>query len=245
MKKLLMFAAFAAAVLCGCGRVNTPPAHIIILVDVSGSIEPDSLSEAFKAIDDLLRYVNRGDKVSVIPITSDAQVETSGRVLRFRKPTKREAYEADVLRFSRDVRKSLDELRTKSLASPGGKTDILGAIKMAEEELMADPKLMNSRLIILSDFIEEDSEFNFKVDARLANNIAAAEFASALTKGKQRISFTYIYLGLLRSKDIRSMDKRRRVAIHEFWKSYVASLGPVEFATDGTGRLILQLQVSK
>jgi hypothetical protein len=47
-----------------------------------------------------------------------------------------------------------------------------------------------------------------------------------------------VYLGLLRSKDYRSLGRSRREAIQEFWIDYFSSCaGQTVFATDGTGLL--------
>lgn len=222
---------------CGCQRQEQrQPVHLIFLLDVSGSIEPDSLVEAFQSMEDVLKHLNRGDKASLIPITSDALAESSGRVLRFEKPVKREAYDADLIRFSKVARKSLNELQANTMVRPGSRTDIFGAIKMAEEETAASQ--MKTELIVLSDLIEDDGEFDFKSDPRLANKERATPFALKMAQPDQKSGFSSVYLGLLRSKDIRELDPKRREAIVEFWKQYFGAKGAhIQFVTDGPGLL--------
>ena len=54
----LFFALLLAAVLMGCGK-QPVPRHIVILPDVSGSIDRQALHQAFKAIDELVGQLRR------------------------------------------------------------------------------------------------------------------------------------------------------------------------------------------
>jgi hypothetical protein len=238
MKILSVLSLLAAVAFCGCSRQKSQPTHTVFLIDVSGSIEPDSLKEAFRAIAEFTSRAARGDRVTVIPITSDALIESSGRIIRFTKPTKRKAYDADIAEFTNSIEKPLNDLKAKALAHPADKTDILNTIRLADEEMATDPKGMKSDLKILSDFIEEDDEYNFKSDPRLTNQHTAMELARTLAKPSAKTRFTTIYLGMLRSKDLRSLARTRREAIEQFWRQYFASEGTdVRFAIDGVGSI--------
>lgn len=238
IKILSVLSLLAAVAFCGCSRQKSQQTHTVFLIDVSGSIEPDSLKEAFRAIADFISHAARGDRVTVIPITSDALIESSGRILRFTKPTKRKAYDADIAEFTNSIEKPLSDLKAKALSHPADKTDILNTIRLAEEEAAMDPKGMKTNLKILSDFIEEDGEYNFKSDSRLTNQHTAIELARTLAKSNVKKPFSTIYLGMLRSQDLRTLSKARREAIEKFWEDYFASKGTdIRFAIDGVGNL--------
>src|SRR5438270_268455 len=86
----------------GC-RAEQESSNTIVLIDTSGSIESSSLSDAFDSIAEMAKHLNRGDSLVVIPVASNAEVDTSGRVLRFTVPNKREGYDADLAHFYRNI----------------------------------------------------------------------------------------------------------------------------------------------
>ncbi|MCU1284093.1 MAG: hypothetical protein JWO13_443 [Acidobacteriales bacterium] len=238
MKLLLLLGILAAVALCGCSRRQETPTHTIFLIDVSGSIEPDSLKEAVRSIGEFISHVDRGDTVTIIPITSDALIESSGRILRISKPLARKAYDADIREFRESAANSLQEFETKLLASPGKKTDILNTLKLAEEETALESEGTKVNLKILSDFIEDDGEYDFKTDQKVGNELLAAELARSLAKSDGTTKFSTIYLGSLRSKDLHTLGRQRRAAIKRFWQEYLRYAGGrIRFATDGVGNL--------
>jgi hypothetical protein len=226
--------------LLGCGR---KPDHrqIVLLIDVSASIEPGALEQSFKAVDMLVAHLHRGDRISIIPILGDAESETSGRILRFDVPQRRQAYDADLRSFRLKLQASLSEMQANALAHPGSKTDILGSVAFAAQEFKMDSgKFRGRELGILSDFIQEDSELNFRKDKRLANRHTATKFAAALTKENTPDLFkgVTVYLGLMRSKEYAGLSQNRREALKEFWIEYFKTSGArPAFAADGVGML--------
>src|SRR6478752_2207631 len=121
IKKTLIVLMLAGALL-GCGKRE--PRHIVILPDVSGSIDRESLEQAFKAIDELAGHLQRGDRLTIIPILGDAAAEASGNILRFEVPPNRQAYDTDLRTFRSKLNASLKEMQTNAMAHPGAKTDI-------------------------------------------------------------------------------------------------------------------------
>src|SRR5437660_1535786 len=93
--------------------------HIVILPDVSGSIEPSALEQAFKAIDELSGSLRRGDKIAIIPILGDAEAEASGRIIRFEMPMNRQAYDSDLRDFRVKLRSALQQMEARADAHPG------------------------------------------------------------------------------------------------------------------------------
>jgi hypothetical protein len=222
----------------GCGR-QLQPRHVIILVDVSASIDRKALGQAFKAIDELAGNLRRGDKFAIIPILGDAQAEASGRIIRFEVPTNRQAYDSDLRSFRKELKASLKDMEAFAVTRPGTRTDILGSVTLAEQEFEGDPRESKWQLIILSDFIQEDHEIDFEKDRSLANRAVAKDFVARFVKAKS-IGFNGIsvYLGPLRSREYASLSRTRREGIQEFWINYFTSLNAVpEFAGDGLGLL--------
>lgn len=109
----ILIASVLAMVLLGCGNRETY--HILILPDVSGSIDRQSLEQAFKGIDELASHLQRGDRLTIIPILGDAQAEASGRILRFEVPPNRQAYDTDLRDFQVKLRYSLKEIQTSAV----------------------------------------------------------------------------------------------------------------------------------
>lgn len=242
MKRIATFGMVLLLVAClfGCGKQSVVGSQqLVILIDVSDSIEPAAEEQAFGAIDRVIAQRQRGDRIAVIPITGDAQAESSGRVIRFEVPTVRQAYDNDLRDFRNKLKRSLEEFKAAAMANPGAKTDILGAVALAEQEFKFRAGSSKKSLVILSDFIQDDSELNFLKDVRLASKAAAKEFAMQSAKATALdLRGVPIFLGLLRSKDYKGMQRNRREAIQEFWIEYFSSSGAkADLAVDGSGLL--------
>jgi hypothetical protein len=236
--KNILVAMVLVTALLGCSR-QPEKHHIMIMLDVSGSIEPQAETEVFKALDDLVSHLKRGDKITIIPILGDAQSEVSGRILRFEVPTNRQAYDSDLRHFTDKLRNSMKELKSSTIKHPGSKTDILGSISLAEQEFQSAPRSSKSLLIVLSDFIQDDKELDFRKDGRLKNQSGAKEFARQIaTRDNFDLRAMPVYLGLLRSREYTDLSRSRRSGIQEFWIGYFTSLNSApKFASDGLGLL--------
>lgn len=235
MKAVIIFLTLLlAAGMLGCGK-QQQPWHIVILPDVSGSIDRESLEQAFKAIDELVGQLRRGDTIAVIPILGDAQAEASGRIIRFEVPKERRAYDADLRDFRHELGVSLAHMQANAAAHPGSKTDILGSIELAEQEFELIGGRPKQLLIILSDFIQEDSDINFRSDHRLAHPNDAEIFATHTVKAYQlHFKGVQVYLGLLRSSEYIQLSRSRREALQSFWaRCFTASGSTPKFVTDG------------
>jgi hypothetical protein len=232
---ILLLTLLLAAGLLGCGKQEAR--HIVILPDVSGSIERQALEQAFKAIDELVSQLHRGDRIAIIPILGDAPAEASGRIIRFEVPKERRAYDADLRDFRRKLSTSLAEMRASAVGHPGSKTDILGSVELAAQEFESQPGKSARLLLVLSDFIQEDTDLNFAKDRQLGSPANARALAAKLLKGNS-INFqkTQVYLGLLRSNEYGSLSKTRRDAIQDFWAEYFRlSHGQAQSVVDGVG----------
>lgn len=224
--------------LLSCGK-QSEPRQIVILPDVSGSIDRDALQQAFQAIDGLVGQLQRGDRITIIPILGDAQAEISGRIIRFEVPKERRAYDADLRQFRSTLKHSLEEMKSAAITNPGTKTDILGSVELAKEEFQLVAEQPKRLLIILSDFIQEDTSINFRSDHRLADPNNAKIFATHTVKAYQ-LQFTgvQVYLGILHSSEYMQLSRSRREALQSFWtRCFTASGSPPNFVTDGPGLL--------
>jgi hypothetical protein len=230
--KLLTVCVLAVALL-GCGKRD--PQHIVILLDVSGSIDRESLEQAFKAIDGLADHLQRGDKLTVIPILGDAEAESSGRILRFEVPIDRQAYDADLRSFRSKLNTSLKGMWANAVSHPGAKTDILGSIELAEQEFQMNVDVQKRILFVLSDLIQEDSQMDFRTDKRLNNRIIAQKLAAQMANSNPIILHNIdVYLGLLKSNEYTLIPEVRRTAIKDFWIKYFgAAQATIHFVNDG------------
>lgn len=227
-----------AAALVGCSR-HPEPRHIVILIDVSGSIERTSLNQAFKAIEELAGHLQRGDRISIIPILGDAEAQASGRIIRFNVPITRQAYDSDLRHFRVKLKNALGKAQADAVGHPGPKTDILGSIMLADEEFKGSPDHSRHLLIVLSDFIQESSGVDFKASGYLATPAIARKFAAQLAKN-HAVDFNGLpaYLGFLQSREYSALPLTRREAIRRFWVEYFnVSHAHARLVADGAGLL--------
>src|SRR5882724_5064860 len=155
------FILFVLVALLGCGK-HPEPRQIVILVDVSGSIERRSLEQASRAIEKLAGRLRRGDGLTIIPILGDAEAEASGRIIRVEVPLQRRAYDADIHAFQAKLSTTLKSAESEALARPELRTDILGSVVLAEQEFGSDQRERRRLLFVLSDFIQEGQDIDFK-----------------------------------------------------------------------------------
>jgi len=226
-------------VLTSCAGGHHPPAqaiHRVYLLDCSASITPKALEDAVQQIEVQADHMQRGDRISVIPITSDSDTNAQGNILRMAVPLNRQPYDQDVQTFRKNFRQALHALHDKAKAHLFDKTDIIGSVDLAAQEFAADDGYIQKRLIILSDFIEEDDTLNFRTAPALAGESTARQLASRLAKNIPQIPTVTVFLGSMQSNELDRLPKARRQAIREFWLEYFKNekTHPV-FATDGPG----------
>lgn len=236
IKEILVVSVLAVALL-GCGKRE--PNYFAILPDISGSIDRESLEQAFMAIEEVADHLQRGDRLTIIPILGDAEAEASGKILRFEVPANRQAYDADLQNFRVKLKGSLTEMQVSAATHPGSQTDILGTIGLAEQEFQADAGGRRHILVVLSDFIEEDGTINFRTAEQLRDSVKAKVFSQQISpKGDLTLQGAIVHLGLLRSNEYARLSKDRRTALKAFWMTYFSTLGSKpEFVTDGAGLL--------
>jgi len=241
MKRLCAFSLTLILLLAStaCERKAVMSRQIIAVIDVSASIEPEAQQSAFQAIENIASTLRRGDSLVVIPITGDARNQSQGRILRLTLSEHREAYDQDLRRAASNLRRSLEETKAAAMRDPGARTDILGALRLAAEEMQLAGQSRKTTILLLSDLIQDDSQFDFKSDPALRNEASATPFASASAhRAGLSLHGVPIFFGLLRSKDLGCLSPRRRLAIEAFWLRFLRESGatPV-LAEDGPGLL--------
>ena len=153
-------------------------------------------------------------------------------------PTQRETYDADLRRFQVTAQKQFAAW-TASLDQHQSRTDILGALDAARQEFASLPKESSRRLIVVSDFLEDDGTYRFASAGSLASPERARELAVHL---REQHGFTLqgvpLCLGRLESSDFAQLSTQRKEAVQAFWAAYFAAEGePAGIQFDGTGML--------
>jgi len=225
--------AIALLLLTGCSH-RVPDATVEV-IDTSASITPRAEKAALDAVQNQIGQMQRGDRLVLIPITGDAQNDARGRVLRLSAPTRRETYDADLRRFQEQSKKHFSAWAA-SLDPYQPRTDILGALDAARQELALLPNGMNRRLIVVSDFLEDDGTYRFVSAGSLASPARARELAASLREQHGlTLQGVPLCLGRLESSDFAPLAVQRKEAVQAFWTVYFAAAGqPTEIQFDGT-----------
>ena len=212
------------------------PVATVEIVDTSASITPRAERATLNAVDEQISRLGRGDRLVVIPITDDARNDAPGRILRLQAPTVRESYNADLKRFRNDAQTQFT-VWVATLDPHQRRTDILGALNAARQELASLPKEDKRRLIVVSDFLEDDGTYNFVRDRTLANPARARALAARLRAERSFVlSGIDLCLGRLESRDFAPLAEDRKAAVRAFWIAYFAENGPQpEIDFDGAG----------
>lgn len=163
--------------LAGCS--HRVPLATVEVIDTSLSITPRALDAVLDAVQNQIVHMQRGDTLILIPITGDAANDAGGRILRLSAPTERETYDTDLRRFQEQARKQFAAWIT-SLDKHQSHTDILGALDAARQEFAVLPKESSRKLIVVSDFLEDDGTYRFISARSLANPVSARQLAEQL-----------------------------------------------------------------
>lgn len=215
------------------------PTATVEVIDTSLSITPRAEKAVLDAVQDQIAQLGRGDSLVLIPITGDAENDAGGRILRLQAPTTREPYDADLRRFRENARKQF----AVWLSTNQARTDILGALDTARQELRTFPMGSVRRLIVLSDFIEDDGRYHFTSDSALADPAHARALAARLrTERGFTLKEVTLCLGRLESTDFAPLSPERKEAVNAFWQTYLAEQNhEPEIQTDGMACLTTQM----
>lgn len=221
-----------SVLLTACGGQKS----LVFVVDFSESVSAEARAKSFEAIQMQAKTLGRGDSITVIPVTDDALVETSGKVLRLEAGEIRKLRDKDLKEFQAEIEKRLAAMSSNATYK---QTDLFGALRVAQEET-ANLRARKRQVvvIILSDLVHSTAQIRFETDAAFANPQTSHRHAEKLGKtGEWKDA--EIYLGSLESSDLRKMPQMRREAVREFWQKYfkIGGAKRCQFATDGAGQL--------
>lgn len=231
----------AVLLLGGCKRPGVERLHAVFVIDLSASTVEEARGKAFEGVQAPFEkgLLKRGDSVTVIPVTGDALVESQGAILRFDIPAAREVYDEDLRALSEEVLDKLQKMQRAAAAKPYVFSDVLGAIRIADEEFAADRPDVRKVLVVLSDFVEDDRHLSFKTSPVVASEAAATEAAKKMAAQTQALKGARVYMGWLQSTDLRKMPPHRREAVKTFWVELFKQAGTqaVHVCSDGPGQL--------
>jgi hypothetical protein len=148
-------------------------------------------------------------------------------------------YDDDLRTLSGEVIEKLQKLQAGAAAKPYLYSDIIGAVKIAGEEFSTDKPDTQRLLVVLSDFVEDEKQLNFKISSTVASEKSAKEAAKKIASGEQSFKAAKVYLGWLQSTDLKRMPTQRREAIKTFWTEYFKQEGArsIHVCSDGPGQL--------
>lgn len=217
-------------VLGGCNSAKHLPREIIALPDISASIDPEAKQQMFETIATAASHLQRGDSLTIIPITGDAETELQGQTLRYVIPPaeKREAYDADLRAIGSKIKDDLARLAAEGIRHPGAHTDILGTVQTSFKTFSSGRT--NKELIVMSDFVEDDAEYKFGSDHRLGTANDAVNLAMDIEDRLEPHRSVTVVMCRLRSADFGKLNVNRRRAIDAFWHQL---LGPRAIDPDG------------
>lgn len=198
----------------GCHK-SAPPTRYICLLDISASIYPEAVKDEFTAMDELADRLHRGDQLVIIPIASDARNDVQGHIVRIQVPEERAAYDADLVEFRETAHVKIARLRDWAISHPSAHTDILGTLQVAQQE-MSSAQTSSWKLIILSDFLEDDGTWNFITEPALDSPAHARSLANGMNS-HWKFQPPSVYLGQVRGRDSIDLSKLRWDALDAFW----------------------------
>ena len=225
--------------LCPVSCNHHNPTTTVELIDMSLSIGPRAESATLDAVRHQIQRMGRGDRLILIPVAGDAENEAGGRILRLDAPTMRQAYDADLRKFRESAKQQFATWAAAHEGAERSRTDLLGSLDAARQALASSPKGSALRLVVVSDFIEDDGQFNFASNPALASTSRARALASRLrTAHGFSLRGVPVCLGRLESVDFTLLSPKRQKAIDAFWETYLADGSHTpEIVIDGLGML--------
>jgi hypothetical protein len=239
MKTFLCFILWVVIVEVPAGCARHKETDAIVVPDVTPSITQEASDNMWSVVYSTTQGLHRGDSLIVIPITADAGNDISGHSLFEAAPDihHRESLDQDLDDMRAKASLDVGNLRKQFVAKQGMQTDLLGTFQVVSEKVHSLPKGNRILVLVLSDFIQDDTQFNFKSDSRLEFPEKAKTLATEVAKHTSGdLHGVQVYLGYLESKDLAPLSRQRRQAITTFWLTFLSQKGArVTVATDGPG----------
>jgi predicted ATPase len=237
MRLFLILCLALVAILGGCA--HNAVVEEIFVPDVSASITPEAFSAMWGVLHSLVQGLRRGDSLLVLPITADAGNDVSGRSLLVTALDvhHRESLDQDMEDMRTKAKQDFENLQRQFQAKQGARTDLLGTFQVISEKVHSLAKGTRAVVLVQSDYIQDDAQFDFKTDPRLESPDKAKTLAADVAKQvKCDLHGVPVYLGYLESRDLAPLSRQRRQAITTFWVTFLSQQGAqVVVATDGPG----------
>jgi len=221
MKRTLAFSSVALCLALGCHSSQPKPTHTIALLDISGSIYPEEVDREFSEMQKLAYNMHRGDELTLIPITGNAHNDTPGHILRLLAPQSRAPFDSDLVAFQKDAYAAIARMKDWAKRNPASHTDILGTLEISGQQI-DQMKSAYTKLVVMSDFLEDDGQINFTRDRALTSVVAARASADDLAKHRVHPFRTDgVSLERLRSRDRAALSNMRLEAVDAFWEEFL------------------------
>lgn len=218
MKMIVRSVILLGLSLAGCEHHPRRPLDIIVLIDISASIDGGA-GRMELAANSVASRLKDGDQITVIPICDGGYTSAQAAPLYLVVSIKREAFNEELVRFRSQFKKKVETILA---VAPCKKTAIL---KTIERAAMLDEKDISDKVLyIFTDGIE-DSEISFYKDPRLGSSREAVKLADKLALTYRHLPSTRIRLGLIESKDFDNLPRERQGAVVVFWRKYLGELG--------------------
>jgi hypothetical protein len=217
MKHKLVLSSAALCLALGCHRDQPKPTCTVALLDISGSIYTEEVDREFAEMRTLAGRMHRGDALILIPITGNARNDTPGHILRLVVPQSRTAFDSDLSAFRKKADADIAAMEDWAKRNPALHTDILGSLEVARQQ--AEPlQAVNAELLIFSDFLEDETRYNFAKDQTFANVSGARVLADDLARNRlSPFCAISVHLARLRSRDRAAVSTARLEAVDAFW----------------------------
>jgi hypothetical protein len=206
---------------------NEPTKTVVVLVDYSGSVKK-ARTDYMAALKKVFSRLKVGDHILIWKITEKSEMET--------KPIVNEGFPIPVapneFYLKQATQKAKKEMKEKlitiesmmeeSLASPdplSKKTTILSSLHAAERALKSYKK-DKAVLVILSDMIEESSEYNFMKDTLTDKRISDIIGKERAGKRLPELPGATVYVAGAQASTI-----KRYAEIQGFWLGYFKECG--------------------
>ena len=215
MKNFIAFLAIAVMLINISGCKHEPSTRYICLLDISASIYPEEVDREFAEARRIAASMQRGEELTLIPITGNARNDTPGHVVRLAAPAARTPYDGDLVTFRKRAESEIERLKSWSKENPGQHTDIFGTLKMAQD--YAPSGQPGVELIVASDLLEDEPEYRFTDDPRLRSPEGARRLAKILQSRFPVLNLSQSSVVRLRSRDAGRLSLERLSALDAFW----------------------------
>ncbi|BCB96562.1 hypothetical protein JZK55_14840 [Dissulfurispira thermophila] len=207
---------------------KSPNKTVLVLIDYSESVR-EARKDYIDAIKKVIPKVKLGDHLFVWKITRLSEMETKPLIdedFPYPPPQKNDFYwKQAVTKAEREAKIRFDEIGKKiegllnSNSDFSRKTDILGSLQVAEKVFKKDKK-DKAVLIIMSDMIEDSSEYNFERERLSDKRIGEIINHEKIKKRLPDLSGVNVYV-----VGAKAPTREQYQNIQNFWLRYFKECG--------------------